>query len=84
MRLPPNYGALYVKKFHDVYYQLAQNHNVAFVPYLLAGVGGNAELIQADGLHPRANAQGLILDNVWPHLLPILKHTAIKESDTGS
>ncbi len=84
VRLPPNYGALYVKKFHDVYRQLAQNHKVAFVPHLLAGVGGRADLIQADGLHPRANAQGLILDNVWPHLLPILKRTATKDSDNGA
>ncbi len=83
VRLPPNYGALYVKKFHDVYRQLARNHKVAFVPHLLAGVGGRADLIQADGLHPRANAQGLILDNVWPHLLPILKRAATKDSDNG-
>jgi acyl-CoA thioesterase-1 len=84
VRLPPNYGALYVKKFHDVYRQLAQNHKVAFVPHLLAGVGGRADLIQADGLHPRAKAQRLILDNVWPHLLPILKRTATKDSDNGA
>lgn len=84
VRLPPNYGALYVKKFHHIYRQLAQNHKVALVPYLLAGVGGNADLVQADGLHPRANAQELILDNVWPHLLPILKRTTVKESDNGA
>ena len=84
VRLPPNYGALYVKKFHDVYRQLAQKHKVAFVPYLLAGVGGRADLIQADGLHPRAKAQGLILDSIWPHLLPILKRTATKDSDNGT
>ena len=84
VRLPPNYGALYVKKFHDVYRQLAQKHKVAFVPYLLAGVGGRADLIQADGLHPRAKAQGLILDSIWPHLLPILKRTATKDSDNGA
>jgi len=84
VRLPPNYGALYVKKFHDVYRQLAQNHKVAFVPHLLAEVGGHADLIQADGLHPRANAQGLILDNVWPHLLPILKRAATRDSDNGA
>ena len=84
VRLPPNYGALYVKKFHDVYRQLAQKHKVAFVPYLLPGVGGRADLIQADGLHPRAKAQGLILDSIWPHLLPILKRTATKDSDNGA
>lgn len=81
VRLPPNYGALYVRKFHDVYRQLAQNHKIAFVPYLLAGVGGNADLVQPDGLHPGANAQELILDNLWPHLLPILQRTAVKERD---
>lgn len=84
VRLPPNYGALYIRKFHDVYRQLARNRNVALVPHMLAGVGGNAELIQADGLHPRTNAQGLILDNVWPHLVPILKSTAVKEGSHGA
>jgi acyl-CoA thioesterase I len=84
VRLPPNYGALYIKKFHDVYRQLAQNRKVALVPHLLAGIGGNADLIQTDGLHPDANAQGLILDNVWPHLLPILNSTAVKDGSHGA
>ena len=29
--------------------------------------------MQADGLHPNAAAQPLLLDNVWPKLKPLLQ-----------
>jgi acyl-CoA thioesterase-1 len=29
-------------------------------------------LMQGDGIHPTAEAQPLLLDNVWPHLEPLL------------
>jgi acyl-CoA thioesterase-1 len=76
VRLPPNYGAAYVKKFHDIYRRLEKTYQVPLVPYLLDGIGGHDELMQADRLHPRAEAQSRILNNVWPHLFPILKRLA--------
>ncbi|MBP3934395.1 MAG: arylesterase, partial [Pseudomonas sp.] len=36
------------------------------------GVGGKPELMQADRIHPVVGAQGLLLDNVWPALKPLL------------
>lgn len=72
MQLPPNYGARYTQAFAAVYGELANEKKVALVPFLLEGVGGKPELMQADRIHPAAGAQGLLLDNVWPVLKPLL------------
>ncbi|WP_455209950.1 arylesterase [Kaarinaea lacus] len=68
IHLPPNYGKFYTQQFHQTYVELAQKHDLSFVPFLLEGVATNLELMQDDGIHPKANAQKQILDNVWPHL----------------
>ncbi|MET3717533.1 arylesterase [Pseudomonas sp. PvP001] len=72
MQLPPNYGARYTKAFAQVYQTLADEKKVALVPFLLEGVGGVPTLMQADGVHPTAGAQGKLLENVWPTLKPLL------------
>ena len=72
MLLPPNYGPRYIQAFAKVYTDVASEKKVALVPFFLEGVGGHPELIQADGLHPKAEAQGRLLDNVWPTLKLLL------------
>jgi acyl-CoA thioesterase-1 len=72
MRLPPNYGQRYTQAFAQVYADLAMDKEVALVPFFLEGVGGVAGMMQADGIHPTADAQPLMLDNVWPTLQPLL------------
>ncbi|AZE06451.1 MULTISPECIES: arylesterase [Pseudomonas] len=72
MQLPPNYGVRYTQAFAEVYRKLANEKNVALVPFFLEGVGGNPELMQADGIHPAVAAQGKLLENVWPTLKPLL------------
>ena len=72
MQLPPNYGARYTKAFAQVYGQLAEDKKVPLVPFFLEGVGGVPELMQADGIHPTAGAQGKLLDNAWPTIKPLL------------
>jgi len=74
MRIPPNYGRDYTEKFSALFAKLAQETNVALVPFLLEGVAGKPELFQADRLHPIAEAQPIIADNVWPRLKPLLAH----------
>jgi acyl-CoA thioesterase-1 len=74
IRLPPNYGIAYTEKFRQVYIGLAQHHHVAYLPSLLANVENKRDLFQADGLHPVAMAETLILDTVWEGLLPLLKN----------
>ena len=72
MKIPPNYGLKYTKNFSATYTILAKQHNIALVPFLLDGVAGKPEQIQADGLHPTAEAQPQLLENVWKILAKIL------------
>lgn len=68
MRIPPNYGLGYTERFHDVYAEVAAKTDVPLVPFLLAGVADNWQLMQTDGIHPKASAQEKMLENVWPYL----------------
>lgn len=70
--LPPNYGPEYLKQYNNIFKDLADHYQVAFVPMFLAGVAGNEQLMQKDGLHPNEQAQSLILNNIWPVLAPLL------------
>ncbi|MCC6077307.1 arylesterase [Pseudomonas sp. GCM10022188] len=72
MRLPPNYGARYTQAFEQVYVEVARQEQVALVPFFLDGVGGVRSLMQADGVHPTAAAQPILLENLWPTLQPLL------------
>jgi acyl-CoA thioesterase-1 len=71
-RLPPNYGS-YAIEFHNVFAEVAKVRKTALVDFLLDGVATHAELFQADNLHPTAEAQPRLLDNVWQGLAPLLK-----------
>jgi len=73
MRIPPNYGPEYTRRFEALYRELHEALGVAFVPFFLDGVALDAELMQDDGIHPTAAAQPRMLDNVWPALEPLLE-----------
>ncbi|MDP2239259.1 MAG: arylesterase [Burkholderiales bacterium] len=73
MRLPPNYGPIYGEKFHQVFVDLARRRNLALAPFLLEGFGEDRALFQADGIHPAAPAQPLMMDTVWKTLRPLLR-----------
>lgn len=72
MKMPPNYGARYTAEFSETYSQLAKSHQTALVPFMLENIAAKPELIQQDGLHPNALGQPIILNNIWPHLKPLL------------
>ena len=73
MRIPPNYGKAYTEAFAAAFPQVAKATKTPLLPFLLEGVGGRPELMQDDGIHPNAQAQDRLADNVWPHLKPLLK-----------
>ena len=68
MKIPPNYGRRYTQSFHQIYLNLADKYSISLVPFMLEGVGGQASLMQADGIHPTAKAQPLIVETVWKYL----------------
>jgi acyl-CoA thioesterase-1 len=73
MRMPPNYGPDYTRKFHQVYTELAHTYKAPLVPFLFEGFADKREYFQADGIHPGPAAQPLMLDNVWAGLQPLLR-----------
>lgn len=73
MQIPPNYGPRYTNRFRDIYGELAKKFDLPLVRFLLEGVATEASLMQRDGIHPTAEAQEKILDNVWPVLQPLLE-----------
>lgn len=76
IKLPMNYGRAFGEKFHRLYLDLAREQKVTLVPFFLEGVAETRALMQADGIHPAAEAQPRILDNVWKQLAPLLSASA--------
>ncbi|HIO93423.1 MAG TPA: arylesterase [Leucothrix mucor] len=64
MKIPPNYGFKYTQLFEKTYVELATKYKISLIPFLLADIADKFELVQADGLHPTAEAQVIILQNV--------------------
>lgn len=71
-RLPPNYGA-YAQAFHQAFGEVARARKTALVDFLLEGIAAQPQLFQPDNLHPTAEAQPRLLDNVWQGLEALLK-----------
>lgn len=73
MRVPPNYGPDYSKRFAAMYQGLGRERNVKLVPFLFAGLEDTERFFQQDRIHPNQRAQAVMLDTVWPVLRPLLK-----------
>ncbi len=72
MRLPPNYGAAFNRRFEEAYRNVAAGSGAALQPFLFEGFGERRDLFQADGIHPTQAAQALMLETVWKSLGPML------------
>jgi acyl-CoA thioesterase-1 len=72
MRMPPNLGEDYTRAYAATFPRVAAEEHLALIPFLLAGVGGNPALTQADGLHPTAAGDAVMADTVWQTLRPLL------------
>jgi acyl-CoA thioesterase-1 len=77
MRIPPNYGRTYTEKFNSMYTVLTEQYDIALLPFLLQDIALEPELMQADGIHPTARAQPLLLDQVWIIIQPLLQETGL-------
>lgn len=75
MQVPPNYGSDYANRFASLFEEAARAHGAALVPFLLKGVADGEDatrLFQSDRIHPNAQAQPIMLANVWPVLRTLL------------
>ena len=77
----PNYGTDdYVSAFGKMFGELATKSGAALVPYLLDGVAGDPSLNLPDGIHPNADGQKILAENVWRVLEPIAREAAAESA----
>jgi acyl-CoA thioesterase-1 len=72
IKLPPNYGSVYLQKFESMYADLAKEYDALLVPFFMDGVVFKTGMLQADGIHPNEKGQPVLLENVWKVLAPQL------------
>jgi acyl-CoA thioesterase-1 len=72
MELPPNYGPDYTAQFRRMYVDLAREHDIALLPFLLAPISADRANFLDDNLHPTAEAQPALRDHVLGALRPLL------------
>jgi acyl-CoA thioesterase I len=76
MEAPPNYGPVYTTEFRKAFRDLADEHDVVFVPFFLEGVAGIPHLNNGDGIHPNAAGAKIIEQTIWRALEPMLERQA--------
>jgi len=72
-QIPQNYGKRYAQMFYGLYEKIAIKYDIAYLPFMLEGIALNKDLMLSDGLHPNQQGQAVILNNVLPYLIPIIK-----------
>ncbi len=72
MQIPPNYGPAYTQAFAALFPAISARFKTALVPFLLNGIADKPELFQADQMHPIAQAQPVLLENVWKPLQSLI------------
>jgi acyl-CoA thioesterase-1 len=73
MEALPNYGEEYRQGFRAIYSELAKGNDALLIPFFLEGVAGDPELNLPDGIHPNAEGQQRVAENVWKTLEPLLR-----------
>ncbi|MFN2396965.1 MAG: arylesterase, partial [Bacteroidales bacterium] len=72
MEAPPNMGEQYTSRFRSVFFELAEENDVIFMPFVLEGVAGDPDLNQGDGIHPTEEGHRVIAENLWEYLEGVL------------
>jgi acyl-CoA thioesterase I len=73
MRLPPNYGTPYAEDFRRLFGEVARARKAPHIPFFLDGVGAIPRLNQPDGIHPTAEGYAIVVEGLWPYMVPLLR-----------
>jgi acyl-CoA thioesterase-1 len=76
MEALPLYGWSYTLDFHNVFVELAREHDVPLVPFFMANIVGRENLLLGDRVHPNAEGARVIADAVWPYLSTVARAVA--------
>ena len=72
MLAPPTMGQQYQRDYTATFPELADEHKTAFLPFILDNIALKKELNQADGIHPNAEGEKIMTENVYKSLKPLL------------
>jgi acyl-CoA thioesterase-1 len=72
LQMPPELGPDFAREFSEVFPSVARQTGATLLPFLLEGVGGSADLNQADRIHPNPAGHAVIAETVWRELKPLL------------
>ena len=75
MLAPPTSGSSYGRDFANLFPDLATQHKLDYLPFLLENVALKKELNQADGIHPNAVGEKIMTENVYNVLKPMLSRS---------
>ena len=73
MLAPPTGGSNFGRDFANVFPDLATQYKLDYLPFLLENVALKKELNQPDGIHPNADGEKIMTDNVYKALKPMLQ-----------
>lgn len=73
MLAPPTMGSEYQRAYTNAFPDLASEHEIPYLPFLLDNVALKKELNQADGIHPNAEGTKVMMANIYKELKPMLK-----------
>jgi acyl-CoA thioesterase-1 len=71
--MPTNYGPRYTSSYQKIYDDLKSRYRIGAGALMSPEFALDLAYFQPDGIHPNAQAQPLLLNNVWPNLTPLLR-----------
>jgi acyl-CoA thioesterase-1 len=69
MRSPKSMGGIYQQRFDQIYKEMAEEHGLTFMPFLLEGIALEKKYLQNDYKHPNALGIQVMANNLYPYIL---------------
>ena len=69
MRSPKSMGGIYQQRFDQMYREIAEEHDLTFMPFLLEGIALEKKYLQNDDKHPNALGIQVMANNLYPYIL---------------
>ena len=69
MRSPKSMGGIYQQRFDQMYKEIAEEHDLTFMPFLLEGIALEKKYLQNDYKHPNALGIQVMANHLYPYIL---------------
>ena len=69
MRSPKSMGGIYQQRFDQMYREIAEEHDLTFMPFLLEGIALEKKYLQNDYKHPNSLGIQVMANNLYPYIL---------------